>query len=976
MDAPNVSEQLKSFLLRIIFPSAVTIILFVTAIFWIIIPTIEKSSLDRKREMIRELTNSAWNILAKLENDERQGLLTREEAQQRAIEQISNLHYGQQMKDYFWINDMHPRMVIHPYRSDLNGKDLTDYVDPDGKRVFVEFVNVVKKNGAGFVQYMWQWKDDETRIVPKISFVKGFAPWDWIIGTGIYIDDVKAEIKALTRSLIEISLFILAVIALLLMGLAWQNYIALQQQQLAEQALRESEEKYRMLVESAGEGMLMALEGSYRYANQSIADLLGFSPEELTRMKVYEIFAETDDQPGSRAVQDLISGKSIPETFETQLKTRSGETREVILTTTRISIGGEDGFIAVVTDITTRKQAEDALGESEEKFRTLANNLNVGIYRRTAGKKPRFIEVNPAMLTLLGFDTKEELLAYPVADLFVDPEDQKRLGANTRDGSLTREIIKLKRKDGSTFTASVWAVTVRDDDGTPRFFDGILEDVSDLQAREEEREKLIAETQNALFFLNLPVSNLLSGDPVTCAETTTARQAAELLNSSGRDIVLVVDTQGCCCGTVTDVDLRRHIIAGRHPQDTPVSHIMSSPVITIADDACVFEAGELMKRHAISHLVITGGHGKQVGVISSNDIAAIQQHSPSVLLRKIQEAESPADTISHKAYRTQLLISLVASGATPRYITHLTTISTDTLLQKLIGFALKDLGLPPVRFSFIIFGSEGRCEQTLRTDQDNAVVYEDPPPEMAAPVQDYFLKLGEKVCTWLNDAGYDFCDGGNMAQNPAWCKPLSVWKQYFTDWISTADPEDLLQTKIFFDYRNGYGDPDLDEELRTHLRGVISQHPRFFQLLARNVLQISPPIGFFSKFVVEAVDNHGKAFDIKSAMMPVVDWARIYALQHGIKATNTLERLKVLHEEGHVTKQNYDEMVQAYTYLMQLRLRSQAEDLKRGNREADNYISPDSLTYIEQKLLKEIFSQIKHFQAKLSYDFTGQLGGV
>ena len=124
--------------------------------------------------MIRELTNSAWNILAKLENDEQRGLLTREQAQKQAIDQIRNLHYGQEMKDYFWINDMHPRMVIHPYRTDLNGKDLSDYQDPNGKRVFVEFVNVVKKEGSGYVNYMWQWKDDKARIVPKISYVKGF----------------------------------------------------------------------------------------------------------------------------------------------------------------------------------------------------------------------------------------------------------------------------------------------------------------------------------------------------------------------------------------------------------------------------------------------------------------------------------------------------------------------------------------------------------------------------------------------------------------------------------------------------------------------------------------------------------------------------------------------------------------------------------------------------------------------------------
>ena len=126
----------KSFFARIVLPTLLTVVLFLAAIFYIIIPTIEKNSVDRKREMIRELTNSAWNILAKFEYDEQKGILSREQAQKQAIDQIKNLHYGQHMKDYFWINDMHPTMVIHPYRIDLNGKDLTDYKDPNGKLTF------------------------------------------------------------------------------------------------------------------------------------------------------------------------------------------------------------------------------------------------------------------------------------------------------------------------------------------------------------------------------------------------------------------------------------------------------------------------------------------------------------------------------------------------------------------------------------------------------------------------------------------------------------------------------------------------------------------------------------------------------------------------------------------------------------------------------------------------------------------------
>jgi PAS domain S-box-containing protein len=968
----KASSQWKPFLVRIIFPTAVTIALFITAFFSIIIPAIEKSSLDRKREMIRELTNSAWNILAKLHNDEQKGLLTREQAQQQAIEQIRNLHYGQEMKDYFWINDMQPRMVIHPYRTDLNGKDLSNYTDPDGKRVFVEFVNLVKTQGAGYVNYMWQWMDDKRRIAPKISYVKGFTPWGWIIGTGIYIDDVKAEINAITRNLIEISLFILGAIALLLTSIARQSYLNLKQQQQAEQALRDSEEKYRMLVESAGEGMLMALEGTYMYANQTIADLLEYAPEELRQMRVPDIFSETRDRSSNQNVQELISGAAVPDRFETRLKTKTGAVKEVIISTTRIAIGGRNGFIAVVTDITNRKQAEDALGASEEKFRTLANNLNVGIFRRTIGEHSRFVEVNPALVNLLGYSSKEELLATSIFDLYINPEDRKNLEPKVHREDLKREIVKIRKKDGTTFTASIWAVMVEDEDGTPQYFDGIIEDITDIQIREEEREKLLVEMQTALLFFNQPLASLKQAQVSVCPPTIAIREAVRLMEQQDAEVLLVRDASGMDCGVVTDHDLRKAVMT----PDAPVAELMSSPVRSLPATSYIFESWLFMEQNSISHLFITDSQGTITGVICSDDIVAMQKYSPAVLLWEIQHAQTPEEIISHNAILPYLITILINSGAKPHNINHLTTVVIDAVLQKLIEFAIRELGRPPARFSFLVFGSEGRQEQTLRTDQDNAIIFENGAPEQEESVKQYFVNLGAKVCCWLNQAGYSYCEGNNMAQNPQWCQPLSAWKKYFSEWVFTGTAEDLLRTKIFFDFRSAYGAQELVSQLRDYLDEIVSSNPRFFQLLARNVLALSPPIGFFGNFAVESVGDHRNVFDIKSSMLPIVDYARIYALNHKIRATNTIERLNELRERNVLSPQNYQEMIQAYSYLMQIRLRVQAEAISQGNRKPENYVSPKNLTYIEQKLLKEIFSQTKNFQARLSYDFTGQLGGV
>ena len=431
----HIPDQWRSFLLRIVVPTILTIVLFVVALFTIIIPTIEYNSLERKREMIRELTNAAWNILAKFEYDEQKGLLTRQEAQQQAIAQVKNLHYGERMKDYFWINDMHPRMIIHPYRSDLNNTDLSDYKDPSGKKLFVEMVDVVRRDGAGYVEYQWQWQDDTTRIVPKISYVKGFTPWGWIIGTGIYIEDVRLEIARITSSIIQISLVILGVVSVLLTTIIFSTFNTERQRALAEQALRESEEKYRTLVESSSEGMLMALDGHYMYANQMISNLLGYSQAEFAGMQPHEIFTDDPQHPGTAYTRDLFAGKQVAEQSEARMITRNKEIKDVILSASQITIGLARGFIMGVTDITTRKQAEDALEASESKFRTLAYNLNVGLYRRTAGSRPVFIEVNPAMVTLFGFESREELLACAVQDLYQNPEEMRRLGPIAESGS-------------------------------------------------------------------------------------------------------------------------------------------------------------------------------------------------------------------------------------------------------------------------------------------------------------------------------------------------------------------------------------------------------------------------------------------------------------------------------------------------------------------------------------------------------------
>ncbi|MCK5404015.1 MAG: cache domain-containing protein [Desulfobulbaceae bacterium] len=238
----------KEEIFKIIFPSLLAIGLFVAAIFGVVLPTSEENLIEQKKMMIRELTQTAWDILSYYEKKSLTGKISRKEAQTLAKEQIRELRYGPEGKDYFWINDMHPTMIMHPYRTDLDGQDISQFTDPDGKRLFVDFVEAVKENGAGYVPYRWQWKDNSERIESKLSYVKLFEPWGWIIGTGVYVDDVDREIAAISRKIIYISVSILILIAFLAIYIIRHGLTETARRRVAEKEVKKYHDQLEELV--------------------------------------------------------------------------------------------------------------------------------------------------------------------------------------------------------------------------------------------------------------------------------------------------------------------------------------------------------------------------------------------------------------------------------------------------------------------------------------------------------------------------------------------------------------------------------------------------------------------------------------------------------------------------------------------------------------------------------------------------------
>ena len=280
--------------------------------------------------MIRELTQAAWSELADLHARERQGLLSREAAQAAAVARVQSLRYGDDGKDYFWISDMHPRMIVHPYRPDLNGQDFSEYRIARGN---VSSSSSPARPGRWrrLLRYLWQWKDDGRREIPKLSYVKGFEPWGWIIGTGVYLEDVHLQISAITRRVIWIAMGFSVLVAGLLVFMTKQSLDIERRRGSAELALRESGGSYRTLIEGTTEGVALLLQGRLAYANSTLLALLGYGGSDLAGLDWERLFDPVPAMAGP--------GAAAAGGIRTQAIRRDGSGIDVMVGASPVTLG-------------------------------------------------------------------------------------------------------------------------------------------------------------------------------------------------------------------------------------------------------------------------------------------------------------------------------------------------------------------------------------------------------------------------------------------------------------------------------------------------------------------------------------------------------------------------------------------------------------------------------------------------------------
>ena len=472
-----------------------------------------------------------------------------------------------------------------------------------------------------------------------------------------------------------------------------------------------------------------------------------------------------------------------------------------------------------------------------------------------------------------------------------------------------------------------------------------------------ERLKYSLERQQVANFqpdLALPVSSLVRGPAVRSPPGITVGEAARLMADANVGSLLL-DSEPPAI--VTDRDFRTRVLAAGRGPDTPVSEVATSPVQTLPDTTPIYEAWRILLDSGLHHLPVTRG-GVVVGVVSASDLLKSTASGPVAVMKKVERLPDRSVLSGYTQMVTEMVSALFIGGLEPTTVGGFVARLNDTLLGRILKWAEADFGPPPCPYAWLAFGSEGRMEQLLLTDQDNALVFQEDSPE----AREYFARLTERVNGDLQAAGFPRCPGGYMATK--WRSPLAEWEDRFIAWLENPTPQALLEASIFFDFRvahvHGALSVDSLDRIVDRARGART----FLAAMAKSALTFKPPGGLLLRLRGES-----SRIDIKlNAISSIVFLARVYGIEAGARSSNTLQRLAAALDAGYIEKDTCDTLSEAYRFLLRLRLREQLRTFAEG-RLPTNVVVMGALSSLERSRLRDVFRAIEAWQRRASYHY-------
>jgi CBS domain-containing protein len=467
--------------------------------------------------------------------------------------------------------------------------------------------------------------------------------------------------------------------------------------------------------------------------------------------------------------------------------------------------------------------------------------------------------------------------------------------------------------------------------------------------------------------LDRPIRDLLQRPAVSCQRGTPLRVALETMRRERVGSILVTAADEAPAGIFTLRDLRDRVALGDYAIDEPIDAVMTQDPVTLPASAMAFDAALTMARHGFHHVVVTE-HARALGIVSESDLFALQRVGLTALSAAIRSAESVSTLATVSAEVRRLMRNLLAQGVPAEQLTRIISTLNDLLTARVVELEARAAQLEADAFCWLALGSEGRHEQTLATDQDNAIVFPDPADGAVEAVREHLLPFARGVNLALAACGFPLCKGEIMAGNRRWCLSLSEWQEQFSRWMGEPDAQALLNSTIFFDFRGVYGATDLAERLRSWLADAAKPRELFRRFMAENALRNEPPLGLVRDFAVSDHEGQTDTLDLKvNGAALFVDAARILALATGDTHTGTVERLRGAAQARKLAEGDVEGWIDAFHFIQSLRMTHQQAQIEAGAT-ADNYLRPDELNPLDRRILKETFRQARKLQERLRLD--------
>lgn len=469
--------------------------------------------------------------------------------------------------------------------------------------------------------------------------------------------------------------------------------------------------------------------------------------------------------------------------------------------------------------------------------------------------------------------------------------------------------------------------------------------------------------------LNSPLVGIGSRSPITVPPDTPLRKALETMSEASVGSLVIAGEDRKPVGVFTRSDLLDRVVLADLPLTSPVSMAMSADPFRLEEHATAYDAMLAMASQGIRHVLVTDAEGKLTGVVSERDLFALQR----VGLRQIRQAIETADNVEalqqSAADVRQLSFNMLAQGVGAEQLTQFISALNDALTRRVIQLNLENHNFDGIEWAWLAFGSEGRDEQTFSTDQDNGIVFASPDSAAVDTLRQRFLAFALDVNNGLDRCGFPLCKGNIMASNPQWCLSLNEWKNQFANWIRMPQTDALLNATIFFDFRPLFGKAELAESMRRHLLEQAASNPMFLRAMARNALDVEPPLGKIRDFLTDLEPDHPGKIDLKKYGSRIfVDVARIYALAAGVHNTNSVQRLRIASQRLSIKSDEINAVLEGLDFIQLLRLQHQYLEGEPGT-QGDNLINPDKLNELDRRILKESFRQARKIQTRLRLDY-------